>query len=225
LHDELAVLAGDFDAALITGSYLEPTRGTRFSDIDVTVFTSVSADLPAWAALVRTLRGQFPRLRVNVERAAGLTNRSPLAAARMRYEHMLVMGEFPAELNDGPTHEALRRDAQTWAWQVMPIIWHQLTDPDGGISDPVYAAYVAQKFVVDACRYRHLLGGGYTTQAFTVVTSELADLVGDAGAEDGWEAIEVAREMRPPPPDGDGAPYRYLTVAATVVRALAYGLA
>lgn len=224
LRDALAPSAVEIDAALITGSFLDATRGTRFSDIDVTVLTSAPVDTLAWAERIRAIRAQLPRLRVNVEHPAGLATRSPLAAARMQQERLVVLGDIPPELAGGPDPQALRRDALTWTWQALPLLWHRLTEPQADTTDPVYAAYIAQKFIVDACRYRHLLAGGHTTDAFDVVEAELATLAGAVLTSDGWEAFEVARELRPPPPDGDGAPYRYLTAASTVVRALSSAL-
>ncbi|MFG1888047.1 hypothetical protein ACGFIR_09260 [Micromonospora sp. NPDC049051] len=224
LREALAPAADEIDAAVITGSFLDSTRGTRFSDIDVTILVSAPVQTTTWAERIRNLRAQLPRLRVNVEHPAGLAARSPLVVARMQQERLLVLGEMPLALTGWPDREALRRDALTWTWQSLPLIWHQLTAPLAEPADPVYVAYLAQKFIVDACRYRHLLSGGRTTGAPNVVAAEIAGLSGPVLTGDAWEAFEVARELRPPPPDEDGSHERYLIAAIAVLRALASAL-
>ncbi|MET8042560.1 hypothetical protein ABZU25_17090 [Micromonospora sp. NPDC005215] len=224
LREALAPASNEIDAVLITGSYLDFTGGTRFSDIDVTVLTSAPVQVPSWTNRIRDLRAQLPRLRINVEHPVGLVTRSPLIVARMQQERLLVLGQMPIALSGWPDHEALRRDALTWAWQSLPLLWHQLSAPQTELEDPVYTAYLAQKFIVDACRYHHLLTGGRTTRALRVIAAELAALAGPTLSTDGHEAFEVARELRPPPPDGGDACERYLTVASVVLRALSSAL-
>jgi len=212
----------DAKAVVITGSSVNSATMTRFSDIDVTVFVDGDAARVAclWIDRIRALREEVPALRVIVESTRGLASRSPMVAARLRCEQLLVAGALPPQLTRWPRRSRLLRDARTWASQALPVVWHLLTAPDVESRDVVEVAYFAQKHIINACRYAHLINGGRVTQADEVVAARLQEMLSARHHANAVEAIRVARETAPAPPLGEGAATRYLSAASAAVRTL-----
>lgn len=195
------------DAAVLTGSVLRASARSRFSDVDLTLFTNLEPEL--WVKLVRLLRQDLPVLRVTVTDAKRLEAFAPLATCRVICEGRAVIGSKP-ELT-WPQPRALGVEGVHWCSSAVETLWHQLTGPLSSPAETLRIAYLAQKVIINACRYRHVFFGGRDTEADLVVAAELDGAEGAIAVE----AIEVAREHRPPPPD-ENAGRRYLSAARTV---------
>ncbi|MEV1246431.1 hypothetical protein [Nonomuraea sp. NPDC049750] len=200
------------DTAVLTGSVLRPSVRSRFSDVDLTLFTDLEPEL--WVDVVRLLRQDLPVLRVTVTDAERPTVLSPLAVCRVICEGRAIIGSKP-ELA-WPKPRLLGIEGLFWCAAAAETMWHQLTGSATGPAETLRVAYLAQKVIVNACRYRHVFFGNRETKADLVVEAELD---GEEGAVS-IEAIEVAREHRPPPPENH-AGRRYLNAARTVANLVA----
>lgn len=178
------------EAVALTGSVLTPSARTRFSPVDVTVISPAARD--EWADVVRALRRELPALRVHVVDAP-----SGLAACRLSAEGRVVLGRLPEIA--WPTRAALAAEGRAWCRQAADTLWDRLTGPPIPPAETLRTAYVAQHLSVTACRYLHLASGGRETGADAVLAAELDP---EEGATV-FEAVAVAREQRPPPPEPD----------------------
>ncbi|GHH69942.1 hypothetical protein GCM10017673_21050 [Streptosporangium violaceochromogenes] len=179
-------------AVLLTGSVLEPAFRTRFSDIDLTLVTDDPPE--AWAGLIRLMRHRLPTLRLMIASERDFAARSPLATCRLICEGTLLLGSLPAFV--WPTSHALATEGVHWCQTAADALWHQLTDPGTATADILATAYLAHKVIVNACRYRHVVFEARQTRAAPVLAAELDPVESPA-----TEAIEVACEHRPPPPN------------------------
>jgi phenylacetate-CoA ligase len=208
-------------AAVVTGSAIEPMAMSRFSDIDLTVVVDAEPSHQRWQTLARTLQQQLPILRTNVSTAADLAE-APLVACRLLAEYRPVIGEL-ADCGVGwPSTLVLRAEAVLWAQTARATLWTRLVDPGYAPSDVLREAYLAAKYALDALRYKGLCEGYRRTGATEVVAAAQGWSV--PGYRTVLEAIEVAREHRPPPPDAVADGRRYLAAALAVVEWLTSGL-
>jgi len=215
------VLADDpeIEAAVITGSSLDPETSTRFSDIDVVVLVSRGAEDPRWRVIARSLAIQMPGLRVHVDRLAGLGGRAPLLACRLLVEQMPVVGRLTTDLLPWPSPGAIESQARFWAQDARALLWSRLTTL-APARDTLHEAWFASKLSLDALRYRLLLSGERRTAARAVLK------LARPFSESSWfphviEAFDVAREHRPPPDPGDDPAERYLAASLACVEATA----
>lgn len=178
------------EAVALTGSVLTPQARTRFSPVDVTVISPAAPD--EWVDVVRALRRDLPALRVHVVDAP-----SGLAACRLSAEGRVVLGRLPEIA--WPTQAALAAEGRAWCRQAADTLWDRLTGPPIPPADTLRTAYMAQHLSVTACRYLHLASGWRETGADAVLAAELDP---EEGATV-FEAVAVAREHRPPPPEPD----------------------
>jgi len=226
LANALAEMTG-VEAALITGSYLDPDATTRFSDIDAVVLLD---DVPhqnpeSWISLVRELRRSLPPLRVHVDLLTDLPARAPLVSCRLLQEQFPVLGDLSTSSLPWPSTDTLRRHGWFWAQEAEAALWSRLTDPALDRADPVRTGWLATKSSLDALRYLYLVRGERVTAGRAVLARALDDRTqGWPWIDDVSEAFDTAREHRPPP-DIAGAPStRYLTAALLCARAVSAGL-
>jgi phenylacetate-coenzyme A ligase PaaK-like adenylate-forming protein len=212
----------DIEAAVITGSSLDPEATTRFSDVDLVLLVRGEVDHPAWVELARYLRRHVPRLRVNVDRLQDLSARAPLLACRLLTEQLRVLGRLGLAQLPWPRAEDLHREAELWRQGAGAVLFSRLVDPDTTGRDPLEEAWIASRYGLDALRYHYIARGSRQTAARTVVGLALRDRsAGWSGLSDLVEAYDVAREHKPPPPIRSGAAERYLEAALACVRTAA----
>ena len=137
------------EAAVITGSFLDPEAAGAFSDIDVALLVHGEVIDAAWIPLVGRLRRTLPKVRVNVLSIDGITDRSPLVACRLVCEHYSVLGRPIDELVPWPSSDELCRAAAFWSDDAVAAIWTRLTDPQTSGSDPRHEAWFASKYALD----------------------------------------------------------------------------
>ncbi|MEZ0074833.1 phenylacetate--CoA ligase family protein [Planotetraspora sp. GP83] len=198
-------------AVILTGSVLEPVFRTRFSDVDLTLVTDDPPE--AWTGPVRLIRRHLPALRVMITSERDSVARSPLATCRLICEGTPLLGSLPAFA--WPASRALATEGVHWCQTAADTLWHQFTDPDTATADTLATAYLAHKVIVNACRYRHVVFEDRQTRAASVLAAEL-----DPAESPATEAIEVACEHRPPPPEC-AASLRYLTAARAIALTVA----
>jgi len=216
--------AASIDAAVLTGSALDPEATTRFSDLDLVVLVDGDPTHPRWLALARDLGAHVPSLAVAVDTRAGLSGRAPLLTCRLLCEQMVVAGRLDGATLAWPAPADVRAQAGFWAQDAIALLWQRLTHlPEP--ADPLREAALAGKLAIDALRFRYLVQGARETAARAVLaraagdttwgTPWLADLVG---------TLEVAREHQPPPADAPRSIVASLTTALVCVRAVAAAL-
>jgi phenylacetate-coenzyme A ligase PaaK-like adenylate-forming protein len=212
----------DLEAAVLTGSALDPEAATRFSDVDLVLLVRGDPGAPRWVEEARRLRLRVPRLAVTVDARYGLERRAPLLVCRLHCEQALVAGRLDESLLPWPVAADLRAAGRFWAQEAEAILWHRLTRPDPPGPDLAREAALAARHALDALRYRYLLRGARVTATREV----LALAHGDADLEDVLvdveELFDLAREHRPPA--GPEALARGLAAARGCVRAVAADL-
>jgi hypothetical protein len=212
----------DIEAAVITGSSLDPEATTRFSDIDLVLLVRGKIHYPVWVELARYLRGRLPQLRVNIDRLDHLSARAPLLTCRLLTEQLVVLGRLGLARLPWPRVDDLQREAELWRQGAGAILFSRLVDPDATSRDPLKEAWIASRYGLDALRYHYLTRGLQETAARTVVSLALGDRnAGWTWLSDLVEAYDVAREHRPPPPLGSGAAERYVEATLACVRTTA----
>jgi hypothetical protein len=213
------------DAAVLTGSALEPASLTRFSDIDLLILAQRDEEDERWLALARRLRGGIPRLLVHVDRLDGLAERAPLLSCRILREQVIVAGRLDEERLHWPPLERIWASGRYWAQQAVAMLWERWLTLDPG-ADPLREAAFASKVAIDALRYRELARGGRETRALALLHRARTDPeLAQPWLMDLVEAFEVARELRPPPITGPQAAERGLAAALRCVRGVAAELA
>ncbi|MFF0623791.1 hypothetical protein [Streptomyces sp. NPDC004296] len=208
-------------AAVLTGSTLDPAAVSRFSDIDVTVVIDDDPCQEQWYALAAAMNRHLATLRVNVTEAAGLA-RSPLVACRLLAEHRPVVGTLAEAGVTWPTTEALANEARFWAQNAESVLWTRLTAADRQRTDPVRDAWLASRFCLDALRYRFLCEGVRVTAARHVLLR--APEFGVPDATGIRRAFAVGREHHPPPAPGSPEADGFLRAALACVRWLGRSL-
>jgi phenylacetate-coenzyme A ligase PaaK-like adenylate-forming protein len=208
------------EAAVITGSFLDPEAAGAQSDIDLVLLVHGEVADAAWAPLAGRLRRTLPRLRINVADADRLSERSPLLACRLLREHHHVVGRLTQALVRWPSQANLRAAAAFWSDDAEAALWTRLTDPERSCRDPIGEARFASKYALDGLRYLYLASGCRETAARAVLELAAHDPPG-CWLADVVEAFDVAREHRPPPEAGSGRSESYLEAALACARHVA----
>ena len=223
LGDVLARRPG-VEAAVLTGSYLDPEATTRFSDIDVVVLLEQSAGeaFDSSVPFVRELRVSVPLLRVNFDALRGLPDRAPLLSCRLLLEQFPVLGALSSDNLPWPSTDVIRRHGRFWVQEAEARLWSALTDPEVGRRDPLRTAWLAAKHSLDALRYLFLCRRERVTAARPVLARALTEGSPDwLWIGDVREAFDVAREHSPPPDAAGDGPARYLAAALLCLRFVA----
>ncbi|MFD7662018.1 phenylacetate--CoA ligase family protein [Streptomyces sp. NPDC059788] len=202
-------------AAVLTGSALDPSTLSRFSDIDMTIVIDGDPCQEQWFTLAAAMNRHIATLRVNVSQAAGLA-KAPLVAGRLLAERHPVVGTLEAAGVAWPAVGDLASEGRFWAQNAENVLWTRLTSADRGRTDPVRDAWLASRFCLDALRYRLLCEGGRVTAARQVL--RLAPQLGAPDERGIRHAFDVGREHRPPPVPGSPEADGFLRTALAAVR-------
>jgi phenylacetate-coenzyme A ligase PaaK-like adenylate-forming protein len=223
LKDAIAEWPG-VEAAVITGSYLDPEATTRFSDIDVVILLDevvYERDRWTFVPLVRELRSRLPSLRVSLDVLRALPDRAPLLACRLLEEQFPVLGTLSTRNLPWPRKETLRLHGRTWAQDTHAALWDRLTDPALDRSDLLRTAWHAAKQSVNALRYVYVVHGEHVTASRAVLSMAVDDHSRDWPWTDVvLEAFDVAREHRPPPDPASAPAERYLAASMSCVESV-----
>ncbi|GAB2835170.1 hypothetical protein GCM10022221_37680 [Actinocorallia aurea] len=198
-------------AAVITGSLLEPRFWTRRSDVDLTLVTDVPPE--AWIGPIRLMRRRMPALRVTVAGPDGFATWSPMATCRLICEGVALIGKVPPLV--WPDSRAVALEGLHWCRAAADTLWHRCAEPEAALEDGPATAHLAHKVLVNACRYRHVVFEERETRTSRVLAAELDPVESFA-----VEAVEVACEHRPPPSDPARA-LRYLIAARDIALTVA----
>src|SRR5262249_34478009 len=148
-----------------------------------------------WLDVARRLRGHVARLSLYPQRLDGLARRAPLFTCRLLCEHRVVLGRPCDELLDWPTRDDLRGEGRFWVAEARVAVWQRLTDPAGLPFDPIWEAWAASKYVLNALRYHYLVRGERETRARAIVGRVQQDSLAAAGwVADFLDAWHVGRE-------------------------------
>src|SRR5262249_33168865 len=202
------------EAAVLTGSALDPAIMRRFSDIDLVLLVQQEVSNPRWIELTRQLRLRVPKLSVTVDLLADLSGRAPLLTCRLLREQILVRGQIDGDVLPWPCLDDLRFQGKLWAQEAAAALWHRLTDPVPRLFDPIREAWIASKYALQALRYRYLLMGERETATRAIVARAQCDCdLALPWLADVLDALEVAREHKPPPSPEEGMVVRYFSAA------------
>lgn len=218
LHQRLSNLA-NIQAAVLTGSWIDASAVTRFSDIDLVVLGNFS---PSYSTtllnLSRDLKTHIPQLAINFDHLNSLHQRSPLLACRLLREQMPVVGVLDTTNLPWPTMHNLRSQATYWVQDAIAIIWSKLLVSNRQNADPIHDAWMSAKFILDGLRYRYLLGGADETSSRFLLTKVRTD----SAIPTDWtvqflELVYVAREHQPPPLNSLKVSEQYFQLALSLL--------
>ncbi len=209
LADEPGVVA-----AVLTGSALDPSGTSRFSDVDMAVLVDHDPDDQRWRKLAVAMHRHLPGLRVNVTTAQALTG-SPLITCRLLAERYPILGKLESGGVEWPSQNDLSKEAVFWAQDARAVLWTMVTAADRSRVDPLREAWLAAKYGLDALRYHFLCQGNRVTQAHQVLQMALKQCVTSAPGIQA--AFDVAREHQPPPPTRSSASDQYLADALSII--------
>lgn len=201
-------------AAVLTGSTLDPSATSRFSDIDIAILVNHERDNQRWSEMAIAMHQHLTGLRVNVTTAQALSE-SPLITCRLLTERYPILGELERCGVVWPTKSDLSSEARFWAQDAWAVLWTRLTAPDRLLVDPLREAWIATKYATNALRYYYLCRGDCITKAVQIIG--LAEKDGLVAAQRIRTAFDVAREHRPPPSIGSGSSNQYLLDALSVI--------
>jgi phenylacetate-coenzyme A ligase PaaK-like adenylate-forming protein len=211
----------DVDAAVLTGSALDPEATTRFSDLDLVLLIRGDPGHVHWLELSHRIRRHVPMLSVSLDTLIDLPRRAPLIACRLLREQIPVRGRVDESSLAWPSVQDLRAQARFWAQDATARLWQRLSTLDRAIPDPLREAWLAGKFGLDALRYHYLILGERETAARAVLRrAQLDPAFAGPGLTDLLHSLEVAREHRPPPLSVPDAVVRSLSAALSCVRSL-----
>jgi hypothetical protein len=199
---------------VLTGSALNPTATTRFSDIDIEIVVRDAPNSPRWQELAKSLNRHLAGIRVTVSTPASLAE-SPLATCRLLAEHHPIIGDLGRCGIEWPTLADLTAAARFWAPTARAVLWTRLTSADRPGTDPVRDAWLAAKHAMDALRYHFLCRGSRITDPQHVL--RLATSTDVPNANKVQYTYDVAREHRPPPGPQSVAADEFLSTALSVV--------
>jgi phenylacetate-coenzyme A ligase PaaK-like adenylate-forming protein len=211
----------DVEAAVLTGSAIDPEVMTRFSDLDLVMLIRGDTGHSRWLDLSHRIRRHLPMLSVSLDTLIDLPKRAPLIACRLLREQIPVLGCVDETSLAWPAVQDLRAQARFWAQDATARLWQRLSTLDRATPDPLREAWLAGKFGLDALRYHYLILGERETAARAVLRrAQLDPALRGSGLTDLLQSLEVAREHTPPPlPIPDGV-VRSLTAALSCVRIL-----
>jgi phenylacetate-coenzyme A ligase PaaK-like adenylate-forming protein len=214
LHQQLSNIDG-IQAAVLTGSWIDASAVTRFSDIDLVVLGDFSPlYFPTLLDLSRDLKTRIPKLAINFDSLYSLQQRAPLLVCRLLCEQIVVFGKLDATNLPWPSIHDLHSQATYWVQDAIAIIWSKLLVLNRESVEPIHDAWMAAKFILDGLRYRYLLAGAHETSSRFLLTK----LISDKGISTDWktqflELIYVAREHQPPPLNSLKVSEQYLQLA------------
>lgn len=145
------------------------------------------------------MRGNIPRLSVNIDCLQNLSTRAPLITCRLLSETIPICGSLESDILPRPSRAALRTEGQVWVQQTGAILWHQLTSPEIASEDVIRIAWFAAKCGLTGLRYRYLMDGMVETTSRAIIERALHDKKELPWLDDFLQAFDVARERVPPP--------------------------
>lgn len=207
------------EAALLTGSALEPKMMTRFSDIDCVILVRDNPTDAPWLDLARHLKSRVPKLSTNIDCLDSFSQRTPLMTCRMLCEQLPLIGTIDENNLSWPSLEQLQRQGLHWSQDALATLWLRLVDSNQADFDIVREAWLAAKFILDALRYYYLIRGERETASSYI----LSKVRSDPDIPELWkstllEILQVSREYKPPPLSGSNVVERYLQLALSYVR-------
>jgi len=203
--------------AAIFGSATEPEATTRFSDIDLLLLVRGDRFDPRWGPVAQRLRRSVPNLSVHVDNMTSLRRRAPLMVCRLLGEYHLVIRDAASEKLIWPEHQWLCDEARYWSQTAVMALANRMAHLENG-GDPLRDAWFASKTALTAMRFRQLKRGGRSTHWRTILQSASEDVERmHMVVPTIIEALEIAREHRPPPPSKAGESSRFLAAALECV--------
>jgi hypothetical protein len=193
---------------------------SRFSDVDLAIFPKSDPNAARWLTLAQQLRLRVPKLSINVDNLVDLPRRAPLVTCRLLKEQLPIIGHLDVSVLPWPSLQDLKIQGRYWAQEAAAILWHKLTHGMTAAVDPVWEAWYAVKYGLNALRYRYLVRGEMETSATAIITRALQDEEISLWIADLSEAFNVAREHKPPPQSTYEAVARYTAAALFCVRSM-----
>lgn len=215
-------LAGELGivAAVITGSSLDPSSTSQFSDIDITMLIDGCPEDRHWRELAVAMHRHMSGLRVNITNRVRLTD-APLVTCRLLAEQYPILGDIAECGVAWPTVNAIRQEARFWAEEARAVLWSRLTTSDRSGIDPLREAWLGAKHSINSLRYHYLAQGIRITAARSILEIALTDDYPNAVATQ--TAFDIACEHRSPPRQID-APDSYLINALTSIDNMRHNL-
>jgi phenylacetate-CoA ligase len=199
LRDELQRY-GDIEVAVLTGSVLDRTSVSRFSDIDLALFISGDPWAERWLHLAQELRAAVPTLSTHVDRLAGLPIRAPLFACRLQCEHLPIVGGLDESCLTWPSSHDIRRAGILWAQSTLASLWSRSLEAGIESVSPITESWTCYKLCLDALRYRYLARSERSTAPGAVYIRASADAEIDRELRQQLTKLRsITLELEPPP--------------------------
>ena len=150
-------------AAVLTGSALDSSAISRFSDIDLIIFVENRRMEREWIELASAFNMKIPQLSITIDNYHNFEKRAPLLSCRLKEEIRVIYGNFNADSIKNPSSEDIINQCRFWAQDAYAILLNRLISLKSKNIDIIKEAWICTKFVADALRYRYLLKGNYKT--------------------------------------------------------------
>ncbi len=156
-------------SAVLTGSFLDLTGSTRYSDIDLVIFVEGNPIATRWLMLTKKLKKRIPSISVHIDTQKDLHKRSPMLACRLLREHSQVIGYPIEDVVLLPDTKLIKEQGVYRSQEVLGLLQLQLANVEQDRLNPIREAWITRKFLIDIFRYRYILQGEQETSLSYIV--------------------------------------------------------
>lgn len=206
--------------ACLTGSSLDMSSTTRFSDLDVNIMVKNDPDDQKWINLGRELKSHIPKLSINFDTVKGFSKRAPFVTVRLLSEQIPLIGRLDETILPRPSNESICLNGLYWTQDAIARISLRVADAAQASSkDPIYESWLAAKWIFTSLRYKYVVSGERNT-----ATKALLDrLQYDQDIPDTWKTdfdqiVKISREIFPPQLFDHNEFERYANLAKSFIR-------
>ena len=208
------------ESAFLTGSCLDMSSTTRFSDIDANIMVKNDPDDQKWINLGRELKSHIPKLSINFDTVKGFSKRAPFVTVRLLGEQIPLIGRLDETILPRPSVESICLNGLYWTQDTIARISLRVADAEQASSnDPIYESWLTAKWIFTSLRYKYVVSGEMNTATRAV----LDRLQNDQDIPNSWKAdfdqiVKISREILPPQIFDQNEFERYAKLARSFVR-------
>lgn len=219
LRQQLQDVPG-IESAFLTGSCLDMSSTTRFSDIDANIMVKNDPDDQKWINLGRVLKSHIPKLSINFDTVKGFSKRAPFVAVRLLGEQIQLIGRLDETILPRPSIESICLNGLYWSQDTIARISLRVADDAQTSSkDPVYESWLTAKWIFTSLRYKYVVSGERNTATKAI----LDRLQYDRDIPETWKTdldqiVKISREILPPQIFDHNEFERYAKLARSFIR-------
>lgn len=219
LRQRLQNVSG-IEYALLTGSSLDMSSTTRFSDIDMNIMVKNNPDDQVWIDLGRELKSRVPKLSINFDTVKGFSKRAPLLAVRLLSEQIPLFKALDESALPRPPSSSICLNGLYWTQETIAAISHRMTDTTKPTDkDPIFESWLAAKWIFTSLRYKYIVSGEKHTSTKIVLDRLQSDQdIPASWKTDFIQIVYISREIVPPPLFDQNKLGNYAKLATSFVR-------